>query len=454
MAPGLRITSLRIIIALFAFTTVAFIALMIALWSFSRSDRLCRNITIAGINVGGMTRSEATRVVERWARRRENQVITLTALDKRWKGTLKDLGICADVRKAVNNAYLLGRTGGLFERMLCFFTPKGRGKHIRVEFAIRGAGANKAISELAAKVDKPHRDARLIVIDGHLYTKPESYGIRLNRKEALKKIVRLVATEAAVIPLPVEADRPDITSRDAATIDTLLARYTTLFNPAKRDRTHNLKLAAQSISGTILKPGQEFSANETIGPREEDRGFRKAIIFVRGRMEEGLGGGTCQVSSTLYNAVLLSGLKVIERNHHSRTVPYVPPGLDATVAYGLVDFRFQNTNSAPIGIISTVKGNRLTVDIYGSAKDKKNVRIFTIVTKRMPAGVKIVTDHSLPPGARKLIEPASNGVSVIVYRVITAPDGTKKKEVVSRDRYLPQEAVIAIGPPIRAAQAR
>lgn len=401
-----------------------------------------------------MTRSEAAQVVERWARKRENQAITLTALDARWKGTLKDLGICADVRGAVDSAYLVGRTGNLFERMLCVFTPRGQGKHIKAKFTIRGDGTDKAIAELAAKVDRPHRDAKLIVVNGRLHTKPEGYGIKLNRKEALKTIARIVATDAAVVPLPVEADKPDVTAHDAATIDTLLARYTTLFNPAKRDRTHNLRLAAQSISGTILKPGQEFSANEIIGPREESRGYRKAIIFVRGRMEEGLGGGTCQVSSTLYNAVLLAGLKVLERNHHSRTVPYVPPGLDATVAYGLVDFRFQNTNSAPIGIISTVKGNRLTIDIYGSAEDKKNIRIFTTVTKRIPAGVKTVRDPSLPPGARKLLEPASPGVSVTVYRIITAPDGTIRKEVVSKDRYLPQNAVVAVGPPIRTAQAQ
>ncbi len=427
---------------------------MTALWSFSRSDRLCRDVTISGLRVGGMTRSEATRALEQWARKRESQVVTLTALDARWLGTLKDLGVCTDVRETIDRAYLVGRTGGLLERMLCVFTSKGSGKQIKARFAIRGRGAHKAIEELAKKVDKPHRDAKLIVVNDRLHTKPEGYGIKLNRKEALRTIERLVTTEATVVSLPVEADQPDVTAQDAATIDTLLARYTTLFNPAKRDRTHNLRLAAQSINGVILKPGQEFSANKIIGPREENRGYRKAIIFVRGRMEEGLGGGTCQVSSTLYNAVLLAGLKVLERNHHSRTVPYVPPGLDATVAYGLVDFRFQNSNSAPIGIISTVKGNRLTVDIYGSAADKKNIRILTNVTKRVPAGTKIVQDPSLPPGARKLLEPASPGVSVTVYRVFTEPDGTTRKEVVSKDRYLPQEAIIAVGPPIRTAQAQ
>jgi len=170
-------------------------------------------------------------------------------------------------------------------------------------------------------------------------------------------------------------------------------------------------------------------------------------------MEEGLGGGTCQVSSTLYNAVLLAGLDVLQRGHHSRTVPYVPPGLDATVAYGLVDFKFRNSNSAPIALISTIRGSRLTVDIYGSPADKKKIKVYSVRSRRIPARAKTVVDKSLAPGVRKLVEPASAGVSATVYREITNPDGTVTKEVVSRDRYAPQDAIIAVGPPVRAARA-
>ena len=204
-----------------------------------------------------------------------------------------------------------------------------------------------------------------------------------------------------------------MTAADAAGIDTLLSRFSTHFNSGKFDRTHNLTLAARALNGVILKPGQRFSYNDIVGPRAMGRGFRNAIIFVKGKQEPGLGGGICQVSSTLYNTVLLAGLKVIERSHHSRTVVYVPPGRDATVAYGLRDFRFVNSNSSPICVMSGVAGSRLTIDIYGSAADKKDISITTSESRRVPAGREIVVDDSLRPGQRKIIEKGSSGVSVV-----------------------------------------
>jgi vancomycin resistance protein YoaR len=449
----LRIAPVRIVVVVAVLAAAVAVGLSIALWSFSRGDRICRDVTISSVWVGGMTKAQARDRLETWSRARANRVVTLTALGARWKGTPKDLGARVDVDGAVSRAFAVGRTGSILQRLRCILTSGGDGKHFQAEFLTDSAKVGKAIGEVAARVDRPHRNARMIVVGGRLHVKPEGSGIRVNREKSLAEVSRALRTGLAVVPLPVEVVRPEVTSRDAASITTLLARYTTSFNPGKVGRTHNLRLAANSISGIILKPGMEFSANEAIGPREMSRGYRNAIIFVRGRMEEGLGGGTCQVSSTLYNAVLLAGLDVLQRGHHSRTVPYVPPGLDATVAYGLVDFKFRNSNSAPIALISTIRGSRLTVDIYGSPADKKKIKVYSVRSRRIPAGAKTVVDKSLAPGVRRLVEPASAGVSATVYREITNPDGTVTKEVVSRDRYAPQDAIIAVGPPVRAARA-
>ena len=130
-------------------------------------------------------------------------------------------------------------------------------------------------------------------------------------------VTRALIAGKLSVPLPVVADKPNIVAADAAHVDTLLARYVTVYNAGKEDRTHNLTLAAKTIDGVILKPGDEFSVNDAVGPRLEDRGFREAPIFIKGKLEPGLGGGVCQVSSTLYNAVLLAGLKVLAGSHHS-----------------------------------------------------------------------------------------------------------------------------------------
>ncbi len=413
--------------------------------SFGRGGRVCRDVTVSSIVVGGLTRSEAAARIDAWAAERVKRRVTLTALDARWIGTLTELGVRVDTRGALDRAMAVGRKGNLLERATCVLTRWGGGKRFGAKLLMDETRLRETIGKLARQVNRPHKDARLRVVDNRLEVRPEGCGIRVNQEVAARTVSRAVTSGQALVPIPIEIDRPDVTAEDAATIDTLLSRFSTSFNPAKRGRTHNLRLASNTLSGVVLNPGMRFSANDTIGPRLVDRGFRTAQIFVNGKLEEGLGGGVCQVSSTLYNAVLLAGLKVLERGHHSRLVPYVTAGRDATVAYDLIDLRFENTNSHPIALIAQLKGTRLTIDIYGSASDKKEVEVYTSTSKWKPAPTKTVRDLSLPAGARKLIEKGSGGVSVVVHRKITFPDGKASTEVVSRDLYLPQTAVIAVG---------
>jgi vancomycin resistance protein VanW len=427
-----------------AVVVLAVIALALTL-SFGGGARICRDVTVCSVAVGGLTRAQAAPKIEAWAADRVKREVLLTALDSKLNVGLEDFGARVDMRSALDCAFAVGRKGGIFHRAACVLTPWGGGKHVVAEFLVDRPRLRKAIAGIARRVDRPHKDASLRVTGDRLEIRPDGCGIKLNRDRSVDLITRAVATGLAVIPLPVEVDRPDVTANDAVGIDTLLSRFTTSFNPGKVGRTHNLRLAANALSGIVLKAGMPFSTNPVIGPRLMSRGFKNAPIFIKGKVEEGLGGGVCQVSSTLYNAVLLAGLKVLERSHHSRTVPYVTPGRDATVAYGLIDFRFRNTNSAPVGLITHVKGSRLTVDIYGSAADKKDVKVFASVSRWVPTSTQMITDASLPVGARRLVEKGARGVSVTVYRKCTSPEGEAVTEVVSRDRYLPQKAIMAIG---------
>ena len=156
--------------------------------------------------------------------------------------------------------------------------------------------------------------------------------------------------------------------KDLPAKEEVLGRYKTSFNPGEKNRTINLKLAAAAINGQVIQPGKTFSFNKTVGPRTRERGYLEATIFVGGKKEQGLGGGICQVSSTLYNAVLKSKLKVVERHTHSLPVTYVPTGKDATVSYGYLDFRFQNNQKYPIKIQAVV--NKNTLDIAFISVDK------------------------------------------------------------------------------------
>lgn len=145
-----------------------------------------------------------------------------------------------------------------------------------------------------------------------------------------------------------------------------LGSYTTFYNMRNKERSTNVKLSAQAIHGTVIFPGEVFSFNETVGERTKERGYERAPVIVEGEFAEDIGGGICQVSSTLFNAVDLRGIQMIERFTHSRSVPYVPPGRDATVSWWGPDFTFKNLYNEPVVIRAMVQNGTLTIELFSS----------------------------------------------------------------------------------------
>lgn len=143
-----------------------------------------------------------------------------------------------------------------------------------------------------------------------------------------------------------------------------IAQYSTYFDSRQVNRTENIRLAAKALDGKVLAPGERFSFNESVGERTAEAGYKEAMIIVGKEFVPGLGGGVCQVSSTLYNVVNLAGLEILERHAHSLEITYVPYGQDATVAYGVLDFRFKNSTDTFLLIRSFVEGDTLTFQLY------------------------------------------------------------------------------------------
>jgi hypothetical protein len=156
----------------------------------------------------------------------------------------------------------------------------------------------------------------------------------------------------------------DLIIKEKEQVPEEIGSFTTYFNASDKPRTKNLKLAAVAINNFIVGIGETFSFNKTVGPRSPEKGYEKATIFVNKEKVEGYGGGICQVSTTLYNAVQNAGLVVVERHPHSLPVPYVPLGKDATVNYGTTDFKFKNDKERATSIRAIVENNKLTVGIY------------------------------------------------------------------------------------------
>jgi vancomycin resistance protein YoaR len=154
-----------------------------------------------------------------------------------------------------------------------------------------------------------------------------------------------------------------ITSPDMRTTSELLGTFSTKFAAWRKNRSSNIKKASDKINSVVVKPGEVFSYNKTVGPTSRKNGYKLATIFIKGEKYEGYGGGVCQVSSTLYNAAANAGLEIIERHDHSRPVPYVEKGKEAATSYGGIDFKFKNNKPFPIKILSEVEDGTVSVTI-------------------------------------------------------------------------------------------
>lgn len=178
-----------------------------------------------------------------------------------------------------------------------------------------------------------------------------------------------------------------------------LSTFNTRYNASNTDRSTNLELACKKINNTILMPGEVFSFNKIVGERTSAAGYKEAAVYANGSVEFGLGGGVCQVSSTMYNAVLLANLDIVERRNHSFMVSYLEAGRDATVAYGSIDFKFKNSRTYPIKLEANASNGVVTINVLGiPEKNEYSVEIVTNVTEVIPFTVQYVKDSSLAPG--------------------------------------------------------
>lgn len=226
----------------------------------------------------------------------------------------------------------------------------------------------------------------------------------------------------------------------------LLSSYSTNFASSSSNRANNVSLATSKINGTVLMPGETFSYNSTVGQRTLSRGFKEAGAYANGEVVSAVGGGICQVSSTLYNAVLRANLDIVDRLNHMFQVGYVPIGTDATVSWGAPDFKFKNNRKYPIKIVASSAGRVCKIRIFGlKQNDDCDVEIVSYKTGTINYKTTYTTDSSLVAGETKVVQKGSNGATSVTYRVLKRNGSVVSKTLMSSDRYQPHNQIIARG---------
>ena len=298
-------------------------------------------------------------------------------------------------------------------------------------------------------IDKIHEEVYTEVQDAYYTTNPytiypEKDGIDFDVESA--KTAILEPKEEYEIALIIT--KPTKTVKDFGTeaFPDKLSTFSTKYLASNVNRTTNLRLAAEKINGTILMPNEEFSYNQTVGERTIQAGYKDAAIYSNGEVVNGLGGGICQISSTLYDAVVMANLNVTTRRNHQFVTSYVEAGKDATVVWGSQDFKFVNTRSYPIRIEATVSGGVATISIWG-VKEEVEYDI-SIETKRIATieyTTQYIQDPSLPAGTEIVKQAGSNGRKVEAYKVVRLNGQVVSTTLLSRDTYNAMKRIVHVG---------
>ena len=275
----------------------------------------------------------------------------------------------------------------------------------------------------------------------------EVYGVYFNKEEAIKRYNELLDGKTMEIKLITVEPTVKVSDLNNELFRDVLATFSTKYDKYYTNRVKNLELAGQKVNGTILYPGEEFSYNKVVGERTAANGFKEAHVFAGGKVVDGLGGGICQVSTTLYNTVLMSDLKVTERKAHMMHTGYNEPGKDATVVYGSIDFRFVNNRKTPIKISMEVKNGVVTSTIYGlKVENEPIIEIKSVILKTIPYTTIEEKDATMNEGTTKVVQSPVNGYVSETYRIEKDASGKEiSRNLISKDTYKETSKIIKVG---------
>ena len=359
---------------------------------------------------------------------------------------LRDFGYKLNLEDAINKAYSYGRSDNIFYNYIDIIKGYIFKKNFVAKADIEDAKREEVILNIGNKIFKKPVDAYPIINeDGSVTIKDSEIGRYMDINEA-KDLINLDILHEDKIELPVYKTEPKIYSNYYDGINKKLGDFETDYSSSVKNRKENIRLAASKFNNMKLNPGDEISFNEVVGEISEKTGFKSATVIVGGEYESGIGGGICQVSTTLYNSLILSDLEITERHNHSRPIHYVDLGTDAAVARGYKDLKFKNNTNNPILILSEANGEKLNFKVLGNGSDRDyEVKIIPQLLDTVSPGVDTIYSDALPDGESTVRESGARGYSDKTYKEIIKNGEVVEKKEISKSYYVPKDKVVVVG---------
>lgn len=407
--------------------------------------------TVEGMDVSNMTLDQA---IEYWKTNiepgYENRTVTLS---NGQTYTAQSFGYSSDYQTVLANAYSAGRSGSLVERYQALSTRVDQPANYEVTRRLYDAQLiADCASALASGIDTAAQDAKIQSFDlsSYAFTFSESVaGKKLDTESLKADIARALENGGGAVTLNVQTIEPSVRKEDIASKYGMITYAVTNASSSSSNRLSNIRLALQLINGTRIAPGETFSFNDTVGKRTTERGFKLATAYSSGEVTEDVGGGICQVSTTLFNAVVKADMQIDERHNHSLTVAYVDKGKDAAVNWKSQDLKFTNTSEDDVYLVCVLTDDkRVRIGVFGKLlPNGETIEIEAQTTGTIDYDTVYQPSLSLAPGTTNVTQKGKNGYTAVAYKVRKDANGnTISRELLCKSSYKATNQVIEYGP--------
>ncbi len=385
--------------------------------------------TVGDLDLSGIDIQEGKKKLQAWSKEKLAESLIIVYNGTEIEIIPQEMGIDFDLEQTWKNIIA---------------NPIEKNKGVAV---IEQAKASKVLEKALAPYTRPPVDANFKVENDQFVIKPAENGYAFDIAKILEEIGETVLSDS---PRKVRIENVEVPARvttedlQEKAFEKVIGQFSTQYNPNDKNRSKNLEIAVAKLDKTLLKPGEVISFNDKIGPRTAETGFKDAYIIIRNKYVKGMGGGICQVSSTLYNAALLANMTVVERHPHAVAVTYIPLGQDATVNYPNLDLKLRNDTQGYIYIRTKAEKGKLTVSIYGKDTGTK-VRLERKIEKEIPYETIREINPDLHPGAVVQEQVGYKGYIVKTWKILTDAQGQESKTQLNYDHYAPTPRILSIG---------
>lgn len=414
-------------------------------------ETIAKGVYIGSVDVGGMTKQEAHDAVDAYVDRLMQTNFSLMGPIGYMNITAEEMGITTDVDTVVEEANAIAKYGDLISRFKETKDLEKEHKVVDLPLTLdKQATANK-IYEHRDELNVAAVDNSFRIENGNFVFIPGKTGNEVNIVESVYSIRDFInddwSPKKTEIALVIDEVQPRGSEEELSKLTSVLGTFQTNFGSSAAGRAQNVRNACSKINGTILYPGEEFSTYEKISPFTQENGYGVAGAYENGQVVESVGGGVCQVATTLYNAVIRAELDVTMRYNHSMMVSYVPPSDDAAIAGTYKDFRFKNNMDTPVYIEGTSDGGILTFKVYGVENRPSNRVVSfeseTVEKKDIEVQINVSSDHDL--GYIATTQSAHQGVVARLWKIVTVDGVQQSREIFNKSTYNSSPKIITVG---------